>query len=237
MSTLQHVHVPTSTGGASRAGAGMAVASMLCVQARHRRLHRAVRPHRARGRRVAAARLGRRGAAAGRPAAPVRLHPVGAAGLRRARRRDGRADPAVHGRRRPAAARHGERPRVPRPAGRRGGSRPRHRQALGRVGRRRCRAADPAVVRCGRPGRRRLRARRRGLLGGVRAADPARRRPGQRREGPRGVDAGRGPGGHRRRRAVRRAAPHPAPARRGPRPGAAAAGRAVHPRACWRCAG
>ncbi|GAB3673246.1 EamA family transporter [Angustibacter aerolatus] len=32
MSTLQHVHVPTSTGGASRAGAGMAVASMLCVQ-------------------------------------------------------------------------------------------------------------------------------------------------------------------------------------------------------------
>ncbi len=161
--------------------------------ARHRGRGGPHRRHRRRGRGLAAAGLGGRHPAGVRAAATLGLPGAHPGRLHRARRRHRWRDPALHGRGRAAAPRHRQRAGVPRPArrGRRAGSWSQQ-DLAGPRGRRRA-DADPALAGRGRPARRRVRAGRRGLLGGVHPAHPARRR---RRRGHQG--AGRH---HARRRA------------------------------------
>ena len=105
----------------TRTGAGMALVSMICVQLGTRRLGRALRRRRPRGRGVPAARLGRPAVLlVDRPAAPRRVHAAAASRPpSRSASVDRRRDDVLHGRDRPAAAGHRERARVPRPARRR----------------------------------------------------------------------------------------------------------------------
>ena len=131
------------------AGTSMAVASMLCVQLGLAASVGPDRPSRRRGRGLAAAGLGRGDPARRGPAAPRatsrRATLAAGVALGRGHRR---RDPAVHGRRGPAAARHGQRPGVPRPARRRRGPRARAAgRGLAAAGRGRRAAADPAVAR------------------------------------------------------------------------------------------
>ena len=132
------------------------------------------------GHRGTAAGFGRRCAVDPCPAPPSRLHRQGPAGLHSAGRRDRRPGDAVHARDRAHPARHRQRAGVPRAADRFGARARRRAQALGGPGRSRRCAADPALDRRHRPRRPWLRPGRRGLLGHLHPADPARRRPGHR---------------------------------------------------------
>ena len=194
------------------------------------RVRRSVRPRRAGRSRVAAPGLGRC-AAAGAGASPTDgVHPIRPAGLRGARRRDGRCHAAVHGRRRPAAPGYRERAGVPRAAGRRG--RPRAGQdSLAGAGGRRCAAAHRAVARDGRPGRRRVRSCGRDLLGGLHPVDPAGRRRGLGAAGARGLHAGGGNRRHPGGRSVRPRARDTGAAADRARARRAATRRPVQPRA------
>ena len=131
------------------------------------------RPHRRRGRGVAAAGVGRPADARHRPASRRGVHLGHLPGLRRAGRGDRDRHAAVHGRHRSHSAGHGQRARIPRPARRRGGARQgRGPRGVAGPGRDRRRLADPAVGWCCRPDRRSVCARRGRVLGRL---HPARR--------------------------------------------------------------
>ena len=160
-------------------GAVMAVTSMSCVQlglALSVHLFGQLGPVGVAG---AAAGLGRKVLPAPAiPAPPARLHRPGPAGVRRARRGDGRPDAAVHARRRTPAARPRQRAGVPRSAERCNVWFRARALALDRPGRPRRRPADQLPERRHQPrfgsG---FRPRCRALLGRVHPADPAAGRP------------------------------------------------------------
>ena len=199
--------------------------------ARAGRVGRAGRPDRRRPARPGCGCSGRPCILAGhRAAATVRSSAPGPARRHRARRRHGRRHAAVHGGRRPAAARHGERDRVPRPARRRRRPQPRRGPPLGPRWRPPASLLpDPPVDRNRRPGRRRARARRRRVLGGLHPAHPAGR--GRRhRDRPGWRSPCRSPRWSRPRPSAGRwSDAHPRAAAHRPRAGDPAPGRPVHP--------
>ena len=134
------------TDNQARTGAFMAMGSMLCVQVGLGDRRHPDRPHRRRGRRVAAAGLGGPADACHRPAPPGGVHAVDVLRVRGARRGDRLRHHAVHGRVGSDPVGHGQCAGVPWAVGRRGRPRQGPRPVC-------CGRASPASGSCCSPSR------------------------------------------------------------------------------------